>query len=181
MADETCVTFPDQEEWRACADFPDYEVSGWGRVRRRRIGSKILKASPDPNSGYRVISIYNGGIKSCVKVHFLVCAAFYGPKPSATHEVAHHDGNKTNCRWDNLRWATHLENMQDMVLHGRAKQKLTAEKVLLIRRRIATGETLAKIAADFGVTATMISRIKHRRKGTWNWVPQEVTTNPARP
>ena len=39
-------------------------------------------------------------------IHFLVCTAFHGPKPSENHQVAHADGCPSNVRSDNLRWAT---------------------------------------------------------------------------
>ncbi|WP_208609489.1 HNH endonuclease signature motif containing protein [Streptomyces atriruber] len=52
--------------------------------------------------------------------HFLVCVAFHGPRPTASHQVAHGDGDPTNNRPCNLRWATPAENSAGAVRHGTA-------------------------------------------------------------
>lgn len=69
------------------------------------------------------------------------------------------------------------DNSRDMVERGRCNKrdqsgenngasKLTNEQIEIIRRRIARGETNVRIAKDFGVTHSMISRI--RRGKAWS-------------
>lgn len=108
------------EEWRPVPGFPDYAVSSEGRVKRVRPDYRgrfgnILKQRHDR---YAYLTLYRDRRPSVLLVHRLVCAAFYGPPPTPTHEVAHRDGKPSNNRAANLRWATHAENEADKREHG---------------------------------------------------------------
>jgi hypothetical protein len=50
-------------------------------------------------------------------VHRLVLKAFVGPCPEGM-EGCHWDGDACNNKLDNLRWATHAENVEDSIRHG---------------------------------------------------------------
>lgn len=78
---------------------------------------------------------------------------------------------------DHLFLGTQRDNTHDMFAKGRANipygdhhpnAKLTSDRVVEIRRRLAAGETHEKISASFNVTKGLISQI-HRRK-IWNHV-----------
>lgn len=71
------------------------------------------------NHGYGQIGVS----KRPRKVHQIACAAAHGPRPSPTMGAAHSCGNgHLGCvNPAHLRWATHAENMRDMVSHGRAR------------------------------------------------------------
>lgn len=162
------------EIWLPIAGYPSYEVSNLGRVRglRNRWGllpvPRILKAMPANNGYPRVTLVERGCSPKYVNVHVLVCMAFHGPAPSPDHEVAHGDGNRTNCRWDNLRWATNGENHLDRKMHGRSGKKFAPPDVLVIRIRLADGESCRKIATSIGVAYSTINRIANGR--TWGWL-----------
>lgn len=163
-----------EEEWRPVAGYPDYEVSNFGLVRdlRTRWGARkqprILKASPAANGYPRVTLCNRGEGQRYRNVHVLVCEAFHGSAPSANHEVAHYDGDRTNARADNLRWATNADNHMDRKRHLRAMRKLTPADIPIIRQRIAAGERHSEIASDYGVTASSIQRIGTGK--TWAWL-----------
>jgi hypothetical protein len=63
------------EEWRTVVDFPDYEVSSLGRVRRsnpiarngHRIGIKVFKGNPDTATGYPRVTLQREGGKNCYR------------------------------------------------------------------------------------------------------------------
>lgn len=176
MAEETL-----DEEWRIVADFPDYAVSSLGRVRRETNGKprsgvksgQIIKERF--NKGYPMTTLYDGMRRRSVSLHILVCETFHGPQPSPQHEVAHWDGNPINARADNVRWATHIENMADCIRQRRSirisRGKLSESDVIEIHRRIATKERYQDIADDFGVLRCMIGHIKTGR--AWAWVRKE--------
>lgn len=75
---------------------------------------------------------------------------------------------------------TRLDNMHDMISKGRARHegkagekhplaKLTAKAVVVIRKRVAAGETRAAVARDMGVDKTTVAKIVSGR--LWAAVP----------
>lgn len=160
-----------RERWRPVVGYErHYEVSNLGRVRRhvnapRGRGSRrgrILKHVPNGH-GYPNVSLCKEGKQYSCGVHQIVCRAFRGPPPFKGAEVTHRDGDKTNPRLKNLRWASHAENGKDMVRHRVARSyKLKPEQVLEIRRRWKPGMR-RPLAEEFGVSATTISAIVNRR------------------
>jgi HNH endonuclease/NUMOD4 motif len=110
------------EVWRVIAQAPNYSVSNMGRVKRSSAGKntyigRFVKPAISQTGYYRVRLQHEGSEYSRF-VHNLVCRAFHGHPPTTKHQAAHWDGNKTDNRVDNLRWATPKENGQDKVRHG---------------------------------------------------------------
>jgi hypothetical protein len=161
-----------EELWRTIAQFPDYEVSNLGRVRSLKWRKERILKPWKHSFGYDFVSLYVPGEKVPYKrlIHALVCEAFHGPKPTPMHEVAHWNGDQTNNRWDNLRWALPIENHRDKVRHGthsvrtQFQQQLTDDEVREIRRLLAEGWTQSRIANKFGIWQTHVSHIKLGRR-----------------
>lgn len=157
------------EQWRDVVGFEaDYEVSTFGSVRRKGTGH-ILRPWFAAKR-YHYVHLCAGGRKKKVGVHVLVAEAFCGPKPSPVHEVAHWDGVATNNRVENIRWATHGENVEDQRRHGtlhtpvyhgasHPRAKLTDQVVLYIRY-VYSGRRgqLTELALIYGVTRKTIKR-----------------------
>ena len=95
------------EEWRD-TDYPGYEISTFGRVRR---GERILKQSKNGN-GYHMISKCYNGKSTSVLVHRLIAKAFI-PNPENKSFIDHINRIRTDNRIGNLRWATRHENQQN--------------------------------------------------------------------
>jgi hypothetical protein len=104
------------------------------------------------------------------RVHRLVLEAFVGPCPEG-QMCRHGDGNRRNNVLFNLSWGTAKENSADRDRHGTTARrpgelhhnvKLTAEKVVEIRRRIAAGEHPRLVAAEFGIAYTTATGIANR-------------------
>lgn len=175
------------EEWRPVVGFPDYAVSSFGRVRRvvpdrygRMSGGALIQTVG--NHGYCVVSLHEQTRQSVRLVHRLVCEAFHGAAPSATHQVAHGDGDRTNNHSDNLRWATPSGNNFDKRDHGTMRvgldhhahakpecmprgeahgnSKLTTDKVQAIR---ADTRPQSVIAAEYGISQSLVSQVRQRR------------------
>lgn len=106
---------------------PDYEVSSDGQLRRldrhctRTDGKPYFLRGKDLAlnlvKGYPATLITVDGTRINVKIHRVMCEAFYGPCPPG-HEVRHLNGIKTDNRIENLRWGTGSENIRDTIRHG---------------------------------------------------------------
>lgn len=121
-------------------------------------------------------------------VHRLV-AEYFCDKPSDEHsQVTHLDHNRRNNRANNLKWITQVELNVHQQKSPKVKAakgsnkgkrfedskhfKLTSSKVMLIKKRLNEGKTLATIAKQFKVTSMQISRIRNGQ----NWKNVKAAT-----
>lgn len=90
-----------------------YEVDKYGNV----YGNNGMELSQGYNStGYRQVSLKikdKRRWKKCL-VHRLVAFAFVDGMTAERNEIDHKDGNKTNNKYNNLRWCTRKENMANV-------------------------------------------------------------------
>jgi len=107
-------------EWRPVVGYEGiYDVSAAGQVRRiipGRRGRSVKVLLPRPGRlGYVSVTLSKGGKSRQMPVHRLVAEAFI-PLPEggrAENLVVHHVSEpKSDNRVENLRWATHGENMK---------------------------------------------------------------------
>jgi hypothetical protein len=170
---------PVNEVWKPCPGHPGYEVSNLGRVRSYRIKKPGCVLSPTSHmlatcynlKGYAHVILRNAFCKPSTKtVHRLVLEAFIGPRPIGM-EACHWNGNRRDCRLDNLRWDYPSSNAQDKKRHGTYlkgetvhNHKLTIDSVAFIRNSQATGRHLAE---QFNVRESTISAV--RKKRLWAW------------
>lgn len=148
--------------WRPVKSHPNYEVSEDGQVRR---AGRVLKAAVNPRTGYLTYSLYQSNRETRRYVHHLVAEAFIGPRPDG-YEVAHGDGDKSNNRASNLRYATRAENEADKIAHGTRLSgsdapwaKLTEAAVRDIRAWATYDFTQREIARWYGVSDMLVSLI----------------------
>ena len=146
-----------KEIWRIITQYPKYEASTLGRIRYRpdlshHNAKPIRKATLDKRSGYFIIcmNICNNRTQN-EPVGRLVLNAFVGPCPSSKYECAHWDGNKSNNKLSNLRWATRIENQRDILRHGRRPLKVVDAEVATIRHLYAQGMSTRQLARQFGI------------------------------
>lgn len=175
------------EVWQPVVGYDGfYEVSDAGRVRSidrvfiradgQREGRRGRVLTPTPaGSGYPSVTLRLGRRRT---IHILVCEAFHGARPTPSHEVAHFDGDKTNNCADNLRWATHSENVGDSHRLGTFRlppgeggerngfARLTWPVVDAIRAQWTDGSTQAALAIRHGVSKTQVHNIVRGKQ--WN-------------
>ena len=168
------------EWWKAVENFPDYEVSNCGRVRRRTPAhgtwpGRILKQRRHVRDHYPIVNLWKNRKPHTFPVYKLVAGAFLPLRPSQSHELAHSDGNNQNSHEDNLRWATSAENEADKYRHGRIvrgeKQwnaRLTKDAVRSIVHRRQHGQSLTEIANIYEISRTAIHNIITGK--SWNWL-----------
>lgn len=103
------------EEWRVIEDFPNYEVSNFGRIRNRSSG-QILKPGLG-GVGYFTVSLYKNKKPVTNNIHQLVADAFLGKK-SKGMTVNHIDGNKRNNHVSNLEIIAYRDNIRHAYENG---------------------------------------------------------------
>lgn len=175
----------DLREWRILREFPDYEVSNDGRLRRLTAGSNTKVGAHirvGMSNGYPKYGLTRpGGQRVYRNAHRLVAAEFLEPEPFLGAMVLHDDDNRLNCLDTNLKWGTAKDNAADAMRNNRyalgpdhpctkkpwtrprgenqSSSKLTDEKV---RQILDDNRGAPAIAQDYGVDSALIYRIKKR-------------------
>jgi hypothetical protein len=110
--------------------------------------------------------------------HRLAYEIWVGPIP-AGHYVCHKCDNPPCINPSHLFIGTPKENAADMVEKGRNNRgesvrtaKLTPDMVLEITRRRVAGESIATLAAEFGISAPNARKIA--RGDTWRWLQRPL-------
>ena len=107
------------EQWLPSKDFPMYDVSDLGRIRNSKTG-RIIKVRRN-SKGYLRTNLRRNNRSYNVRVHIIVAKAFRPDTYVDGYDVNHKDGNKLNCRADNLEWMTRLDNVRHAVRTGLRK------------------------------------------------------------
>lgn len=89
-------------DWAELEEFPDYAVSELGEVGNMKTGL-IRKLSINQQGNVKV-SMYRGRELHTRSVAVLVAEAFVEGKTTLFNTPIHLDGDKRNCRADNLMW-----------------------------------------------------------------------------
>lgn len=169
------------ETWAAVVGYEGYyEVSSLGRVRsisrtvtfvgrwgthteRHLVGTELAAVLSGPCRSYKYVPLNKDGIRRSRPVHQLVCEAFHGPRPEG-FQAAHINGVSTDCRAENLRWASRAVNYAERTKHGgdpagarNGRSKLDQATVDRIRNANGTNR---EIASKFGISASHVSGIR---------------------
>ena len=160
-------------------DFPGYFITETGEVYTSK-RNQFTRMKTPINRKYCSVKLSNNGIVKHCFIHRLVAEAFV-PNLDNKDYVNHKDGNKLNNNFENLEWVTFSENIQHAFETG-LNQGLVGEKngrailsehlVVQIYKRLMQGEKSSKLAKEFGVERTAISKIK--RKELWKHVTDNL-------
>lgn len=170
--------------WATIPRFPDYLISDQGEVMsyrpkngrgpRMTVGRLMNPSKVSGKKYFHIPLLDVTGTRIYRKIHLLVLEAFVGPCPEDM-EGCHEDGDAANNKLSNLRWDTHVNNMEDQLTHGTRRKGedinlsvLNEEQAREVIKAIphwkfGMGRMFAQ---KFGVSDGTISQIK--RGITWN-------------
>lgn len=154
--------------WKTIEQYPSYEVSNTGLVRKKVSGK-------EPNQhktakGYLRVTLWNNGIGNKKMVHRLVAEAFIeNPNPAEFTQVNHKNSCKTDNRVENLEWCSGEYNVRHMIANGhKTLAKLDYRKAGEIRELLLLGAKVERIAEKYGVSPKTIYEIKSGKR--WSWI-----------
>jgi len=162
--------------------YPLYRVGDDGSVWKRTDTGWVRRTGSHDAKGYPTIYLGDAtGKRKTARVHALVLAAFVGPRPEG-QETRHLNGNPTDNRLENLCYGPPRLNAEDRRRHGTIRTgnrcswaKLREEDVPAIHAAYAAGRDMAEIAAEYGVSATVVGDVL-RGKSFRNAQPSEPAT-----
>lgn len=148
------------EIWKKCYYFEDYEVSNYGRVKRKTAGQgaqagRMRKLRKD-SKGYFYLRICKNSKIYNKNVHTLVLEAFVCPRPKGL-ECLHMDGDITNNKLSNLKWGTHKENM------AQRGETRGGNKIDIVRKLNGDGASKKSIAETLNISeGTVHNYLNHK-------------------
>lgn len=111
----------ENEIWKDIADFPNYQISNYGRVKSfmpyHGTNERILKPKKD-TAGYLFVCLFKNGKRYYKLIHRLVASAFIPNDDILKTQINHIDENKENNHVSNLEWCTAQYNIE----YSQAKQ-----------------------------------------------------------
>lgn len=154
--------------WKQITDWPKYEVSDDGEIRRN---GKIIRCRPASNGYMRVtLSDEPNGRRSTISVHRAVAIEFHGPPPTERHQVDHLNGIKQDNRASNLAWVTPRQNRKRHQIAMGSKNGtsvLTETDVIELRAAYDnSSESVSELAHRFGVSRQTVTKIGRRHAWT---------------
>ena len=177
----------EQVQYRDIPAYPGYRAGDDGSIwschprigrppKNKPLQDTWFRMKTNSRNGYLHVVLYSNGTPRTKRVQRLVLEAFVGPPPTPTHQAAHNNNVREDCRLANLRWDTPVGNMGDRERHGTRLigeknpfAKLTREIVRAIRKACISGESQRSVASRFGLTQATVNYI-HLRKA-WGWLP----------
>lgn len=169
------------EIWKPVPGYKDlYAVSDRGRLKRTQAAcgthtGRMLNPTQD-RDGYFRVTLSKANKKRTRTIHYLVTAAFIGPRPPLL-QINHINGNPQDNRLANLEYVSHAENqLHSYRCNGRVQNRgsengkavLAEGDVRAIKQMLAKGTAQIEVAAAFSVSHSTISLINSGK--TWKHV-----------
>lgn len=169
------------ERW---ADVPGYEglykVSTTGKIKRcpkiyfcgsnkgtkRVLQEEIIKG--DTTHGHKRVALYKDGNFERFMVHRLVAQVFI-PNPENKPEIDHINTIRDDNRVENLRWVTHLENINNPLTKQKQKSAQLGEKNYWHKRYGALHHASKKVlCVETGIVYAGIAEAQRAIGGKFN-------------
>ena len=97
--------------------FPDYYADEMGSIYSAKYGTLRELSRTPRDDGYVHVVLRRDNKSFNFLLHQLILLTFIGPCPRGM-ECCHINGDKSDCRLENLHWETSSKNAKDRVKHG---------------------------------------------------------------
>lgn len=163
------------EIWKIIQDFPDYEISNFGRIKY-----PIKKGKPPFK---KRIKLGNNGIykysefsndkneKKKIAIHRLIATAFI-ENPNKYEIVNHKDGNKHNNNIENLEWCSQKQNIQHAHDNNLIQTKRIIYQLDMNNEIIKKWDSIKDAYTSLNICRTGIDSVlagKSKTSGGWSW------------
>lgn len=145
-----------------------------GKVyRKKKDGTYKQLADRISGSGYIQHYLWKGGKKKHYSAHHIVMEAVsglpYDEMLKRGLEIMHANHNKTDNRYQNLKWGTRKENAKDTVWRKYAKlnennrlQRWSDDQIIKAHTMLEYGSGYKEIIKEIGMSSITIHRIKNK-------------------
>ena len=166
------------EQWKRINNYPQYQVSNLGSIKREYPNGKFKMIKPLPSGCYRYLMVTLCKNSQATKsyIHRIVADHFLpNPDPKNYSTVGFKNKDGQDCRVENLYWTNQQELMQlrqqqDRYYKGSEHHasRLTEKDVIEIRKMKADGFRNVDICKLYGIHNATLSAILKRH--TWKHV-----------
>jgi hypothetical protein len=140
-----------EEEWKTIEEFPDYEISNFGRCRNKKNHCflKVIRKKDENRVRYRYRLVYlkEEGVKrreTEKSPGILVAKAFVG-NPNGYKCINYLDGDISNAMFSNIEWTKYFGSEDGIKDSGYKKKQIQREEQLkTIRKRIELAQRFEK-------------------------------------
>lgn len=151
------------ELWSECFDFPNYEVSSTGKMRRAK-NKREIKIGIDTR-GYSIVRIFYNKKKYTKRIARLVWQSFNDCACNMT--IDHIDRNKSNNNLENLRCISYSENSRNRNIYGKNVYKLNEQlKREILSKYRNEKMSLKDIWTRYGIPTNYMGMVI--RRGSWD-------------
>lgn len=130
-----------KEEWKIIENYPDYQISSFGRVKSLKFGKERILKQHLGSSGYCQVDLCKDGKQKKYQVHRLVVQEFID-NPNNLPCVNHINEDKTDNRVENLEWCTQEYNLN----YGLRNEKASRAISIAMKGKTHTQETKDKMS-----------------------------------
>ncbi len=164
------------EKWKKIIFLPnDYSVSNYGRVKKERKGMPaIILYSVDNGRKYYAVSIKH----KKYYLHRLVGFAFV-ENPYGYNEIDHINGDRVDNRSKNIRWVTHLMNMNNphtalKVARVCESNQIPVEEIDEAGNVLRRWQSIRDAALETGINKNVMARISKNSIKRFRYSPSPM-------